>query len=153
STNPGYAATGAVGLDFGTVRVEAEIGYRTTDVDTITSQGASLKFDGTTELVSYMLNGHLTVPGHAPIKPFITGGIGIATAYWSDLKYQGVLFTKATRDTEIAWQAGIGASYDATGNVSIDGAYRYFGTTDFDIAGFKAGYGSHNIMLGIRYRF
>jgi opacity protein-like surface antigen len=153
SKTPGYAVAGALGLDFGAVRVEAEIGYRTTDIDKITSQGSSIKFDGTTQLVSYMLNGNLTVPGHAPVKPFIIGGVGIATAYWSDVKQQGTLVSQATRDTQIAYQAGIGASYEATRNVSIDGDYRYFGTTDFDIAGLKASYASHNVLLAVRYRF
>lgn len=157
STSPGYAASGAVGLDFGAVRVEAEIGYRTTDVNTIkdNNSGVSEMVNGTTQLMSYMLNGHLTIPGHAPVKPFITGGIGCATANWSSLTIEGTPITinSAGKDTEFAYQAGIGASYDATRNVSFDAAYRYFGTTDFYIGDYKASYASHNIMLGIRYRF
>ncbi len=155
STKQGYAVTGAVGLDFERVRVEAEIGYRATDFDTVTDQGTNYKVDGTTHVVSYMLNGHLTVPSHAHVKPFITGGIGIATAYWSDQRDRdtGVVEKQASRDTQLAYQVGIGASYEATRNISFDGTYRYFGTTDFDITGVNASYGSHNVMLGVRYRF
>ncbi|KAF0215514.1 MAG: hypothetical protein FD174_4108 [Geobacteraceae bacterium] len=141
-----------LGLDFGVGRVEAEVAYQRNDIDKIEESGSEERIDGNLQVVSYMVNGHLNVPLNVPVKPYITAGVGFATADRSELKQKVVKVGDAVKSTKFAYQAGIGVCYDLTTHITLDGSYRYL-VADFDFTGSSFEYGSHNILLGVRYNF
>lgn len=80
SSDPGFVAGGAIGLDFELLRIEANIDYRRTNI----SKFASNNVNSDLQLLSYMVNGHLVAPLPLPVKPYLLGGVGFATAFISD---------------------------------------------------------------------
>ncbi len=153
SFEPGFAIGGSFGADFGAARAEVEIAYKTSSTDKIEAAGNSASIDGDMGLLSYMLNGYVNIPLGTSVKPYVGAGLGVATAYASELKYQGTVITKKVNDTKFAYQVSAGLGIDATESVVFDIQYRYLGASDFDFEGTKAEYGSHNFLAGLRYKF
>lgn len=145
----GFAVSGAAGLDFGLSRVELEIGYRRNDFDRF--QGTVLS--GTNQVVTYLLNGYLVAPMFDPIKPFVMAGAGLATMYAGGVKLGATKLSDSTSNSQFAYQAGLGVTYDVSREISLDASYRYLGTSDFDLNGTKVEYGSQNLLIGCRYNF
>ncbi len=72
----GYAAGGAVGVDFGPARVEGEITYY---------RNGSKK-SGDVSQVTFMANGYYDIPGLDPVVPYIGGGFGGAYVSFNNLR-------------------------------------------------------------------
>ncbi|GAM09145.1 putative protein [Geobacter sp. OR-1] len=153
SYNTGFTLSGNAGLDFGISRIEMEIGYRTNDVDSLSVNGNSNILSGTIDVVDYMANGYLVVPFLYPVKPFVMAGVGLATMYAGEIKQGGTRISDSTSNSQLAYQTGIGISYEVSRRIDLDAGYRYFATSDFDLNGTKLEYRSHNLLLGCRYRF
>jgi opacity protein-like surface antigen len=140
SYDNGYALTGAVGLDNGQYRLEAELGYQKNDIH---HSSASVAMN------TYMANGYvdLALP-LAPVKPFVVAGVGVASIDDKIGSYT------AASDTVLAWQVGAGAAFSLAPLVSLDAQYRYFATTDPELSGhYLYSIGTHNVSLGLRVGF
>jgi opacity protein-like surface antigen len=146
SYDPGFVAGGALGLDFELLRIEANVDYRRADI----SKFASNNVNGDLQLITYMVNGHLVAPIPFPVKPYILGGVGFATAFISD--FVGSSTGKAN-NTKFAYELGAGIGYEIKRNVTLDVNYRYLGTSDFDFKGNKFSYSANNVLFGIRYSY
>ena len=146
SYDPGFAAGGAIGLDFELFRIEGNIDYRRADISKMDSTSVS----GDLQLLSYMVNGHLVAPLQSPVKPYLLGGVGFATAFISD--FAGLPSGKQS-NTRLAYQLGLGIGYEIKRNVTLDANYRYFGTSDFDFNGTKLNYSANNVLFGVRYSY
>jgi opacity protein-like surface antigen len=136
----GYALAGAVGLDSGPYRVEAELGYQKNGINN--SQRA-------VSLTTYMCNGavDLGLP-IASFKPFITAGVGLA-----DVEEENGN-SSIVGDTVFAWQIGAGAGFDVASLVTVDLHYRYFATSDPELTDQKKyTIDTHNVTLGLRVGF
>ena len=164
--NPGYMAGLTTGITFDSwgrwniekIRAEAEIGYRSSGLVRMkNSQGQSVNVDGTVSVTNVMANGYLEntsmVSNDLPVTLFLTAGAGVAMASISSISNQGTTLVASSRDTQFAYQGGLGASYVLTKNITLDTTYKYLGTTDFTFGGIKAAYGSHTILVGARYQF
>lgn len=164
--NPGYVAGLTTGIAFDsslgwnlkTIRAEAEIAYRSSDLTKMrNSTGLSASMNGSVSVTSFMLNCYLEntslLAEKVPLNLFFTIGAGGAVASISSISYMGTVLVNSANDTQFAYQGGFGVGYNLTKNVTLDTTYKYMGTTDFKLAGVNAEYGSHNVLLGLRYTF
>lgn len=162
--DPGYFVKFAPGYNFGTIRLEGELSYRTDDMDQlnetlITGEGTTRVSsqlsgsDTTTEL--FLINAYYDFLEGKTVQPYITGGIGVARTKMHILALHD-------QDSLFAYQVGAGLSYNVIENVVVDFGYRYFSTKDieFDItdlseAGIpvKVSNSGHLFQIGARYNF
>ncbi len=141
----GFAVNGAVGYDFDGLRVEGAVGYQKnhyTDEDTLGSS-----------LLTVMANGYYDFNAGGELKPYVMAGLGIAnlnvddsfgTDPWLDESY-------------FAWQLGAGVGYQVSTSTTIDVGYRYLKPEGIECPNpahlTKVSWESHNILVGIRYKF
>ncbi|MBN1364364.1 MAG: porin family protein [Syntrophaceae bacterium] len=148
-TDPGYAFSVAAGYRLNALakmlRVEGELGYQKNEVD-----NASGRRDVTGDIKAYtfLVNGYYDFVGGKKIVPFITAGIGAAKVD-ADVNY----FTHVD-DVAGVYQVGAGFYYTITDNWHIELKYRYLDTfTDLEGGNTNPEFSSHNVLLGVRYRF
>ncbi len=140
SYDAGYTLAGAVGLDNGLYRMEAELGRQNSGVS---NSRSSLM------MTTYMGNlfVDLDVPV-APLKPFITAGVGLANVE-EDNGLGG-----SVDDMVFAWQIGAGAGFDVATLVTLEVQYRYLAATDPELAAHKRyTIDNHSVALGLRVGF
>jgi opacity protein-like surface antigen len=144
--DPGFVAGAAVGVDFELLRLEANVDYRRANI----SKYSSITSSGDLQLASYMVNGHLVAPLPYPVKPYLLGGVGFATAFMSNFR---ALPGGGQNSTRFAYELGVGIGYDIKRNVTLDMNYRYLGTSDFDFGGTRFSYSANNVLFGVRYLY
>lgn len=138
---------------FATPRVEAELGYRSSGLKSLTDVDGT---SGHTSALSLMTNASLYFLPKRSWHPFVGAGIGMAriSADWrSD---NGKLVDDT--DTVFAYQGFAGVSYDVAKNWELSAQYRYFGTQDPEFNAtdgdkFTGEYSSHSILAGVIYKF
>jgi opacity protein-like surface antigen len=144
----------SAGYNFGTIRVEAEVGYQANDADykyrdyndyyyyyDINYGSVDYK-ESDMRAYSFMGNFYLDFENSTPVTPFITAGIGMANIE---------LF--AVKDDVMAYQVGAGLAFEINQHVSVDIKYRYLATDDLNYNGYNVEFSSHNIYAGLRYTF
>jgi opacity protein-like surface antigen len=144
--DPGFVAGAAVGMDFELLRIEANVDYRRAKI----SKYSSIPASGDLQLASYMVNGHLVAPLPYPVKPYLLGGVGFATAFMSNF---ATLPGGRQNSTRFAYELGAGVGFDIKRNVTLDVNYRYLRTSDFDFSATKFSYSSNNVLFGVRYLY
>jgi opacity protein-like surface antigen len=158
----GLTAGASMNTNFGynidRIRLEAEAAYRTNELVKMNgAQGQRANVNGTVSVTNYMLNGYLEnsnfVTKEMPVSLFLTAGAGAAIATISEISYRGRTLVASGKNTQLAYQGGLGVGTELTKNITIDLSYKYMGTTPFNFSGVSATYGSHNILLGARYSF
>ena len=174
SYDPAFALTFAGGYAFGNgFRADLEYGYQEPKFNKITGTVAAtpITFTGSgasVALHTFTANGYYDINTGTAIKPFVGGGIGVASAVVDASQPAGaiVYLTSSASDTLFAYQATVGASYALTDNVSLVGSYRYLGTTDGNFkttvvvtgvgsatGNVKTSFGSNVLRAGLRYSF
>lgn len=147
SFDSGYAIGAALGNKIGMGRIEAEIGYKSADMDKITAYGQDVKIDsGDISVLSLMANGYIDFDASPTIKPYLMGGLGLA-------QITAKIDVDDEDDTVFAYQAGLGVGFALNDKMTLDLGYRYMGTSDPDFNGSKATYASHNVLAGLRFGF
>jgi opacity protein-like surface antigen len=137
SYDTGYALAGTVGLDSGQYRLEAELGIQNNGVKNSPRTIAMTTFMGNAAV-------DLELP-LAPVKPFLTAGVGLAKVS----EENGI--SGNVGDTVFAWQIGAGAGFAVAPHVTFNVQYRYFATSDPELADLKTyTVNAHNLMLGMR---
>jgi opacity protein-like surface antigen len=137
SFDTGYTVAGALGFDRGQYRLEAELGSQTVGVKNSASE---------VSMTTYMANYYydIEIP-LAPVKPFISAGVGFANVVEDDALGAEV------DDRVLAWQIGAGAGFSVAPFVTCDVQYRHFTTADPELAGGKKySVGSNNVTIGLR---
>lgn len=159
----GFTFGGGVGYRFAPFRVQADLSYRESDVESV-DFGALGVLDGAGDVSVFtpMLNAFYDIDLGGRIVPFIGGGIGFAFVD-VDSDNSATLVVNDS-DNAFAWNAIGGASFGITDNVAIVGFYRYLQSGDFDLdASVPAlalagsleadGISAHEINLGVRVSF
>ena len=149
SYDAGFAIGGALGYNFGVGRLEAELGYKTADIDEVSANGlGSASVNGDLSVLSLMGNGYFDFNLNPTVKPYVMAGIGMAnvTLDSNDLDVDD-------SDSVFAYQVGAGVGFALNKKVTLDISYRYMGTEDAKIDGVDVEYGSHNILAGVRVQF
>jgi len=149
SFDSGVAFSAALGQKIGTGRLEAEIGYKTSDIDEVSVTGlGSAPLNGDASVLSFMGNGYIDFNASPTVKPYIMAGLGVA-----NLKIKLSDLDADEDDTVFAYQAGVGCGFPLSQTVTLDLGYRYMGTSDADFGDSEATYGSHNVLAGLRFNF
>ena len=159
----GLALTGAIGYDYGSYRLEAEVGYQTNDVKSAVDSidgiaqvspyanplGSSrYAMRGDVSVLSLMGNGYYDFDLGQKVELYATAGVGVAQVSFHNVNNTGywVVNGESTfhennnpgfngHETTFAWQVGAGIAAPIADNVKLDLRYRYFATTDFTLAG------------------
>jgi opacity protein-like surface antigen len=163
SYDPGFNIAGAVGYDYGNIRAEGEIAYRSNDVDESSLPGIVSPANGSVSALSFMVNGYYDV--HTPnfsLVPYIGGGIGVAHVN-ADFSVSGVPSSPFVDDsaTVFAYQFMAGFGVKVSPTITLTGGYRYFATTEpeFDDStgipptNFESEYRNHEVNFGVRVGF
>jgi len=154
SYNWGLAALGQVGYSYGAPKAEFEIGYRTNDVDKISSVSGS----GSESALSLMVNGVYDFMPTSSWHPFVGVGVGGADVRADSVKRGGAPDYSGD-NWQFAYQGFAGIGYDIAPNWVVKAQYRYFATLDSNvtIAGsttsHNLGYQDHAGLLGVTYKF
>lgn len=159
--DPGIAVGGAVGYDYGFLRMEGEISYRQSEINGVTDRPSGVPYtgvDGDVGALAFMANAFFDMENNTPITPYWGGGIGFAVLDVSDTtSAQGQLYYEGD-DTVFAYQAGAGVEIALNPFVSFDLGYRYFGTSkatidEDSLQSTKFRLESHNVLAGLRVKF
>ena len=164
--NPGFAAGGDFGYDFGRVRLDGELVYRRattlqtriaaggSNFPTLTGQTTPI---GDVAALAGMANVIVDLLPHSRWTPYVGAGVGGARIALENYQALGVTFVNQG-SWQLAYQGIAGLRYQGSPAISLSLDYRYFATTDISLrdgagASFKIPYASHNVMLGIAYHF
>lgn len=147
SHDTGYAVSLAVGRKVEYVRVEAELAYRTTDIDKL----AGVSVGGDVTALSLMANCFFDMNTGTAFTPFLGGGIGVSNI---DAKLVIAPYSFSDDVNVFTYQAIAGFSYALSEKMSLDLSYRYLATTEPKFKGdIDSEYKGNNFMLGLRYSF
>ncbi|MBN1928097.1 MAG: porin family protein [Chlorobiaceae bacterium] len=130
----GLVLNGALGYNFGSVRVEAAVGYQKHDFS---------DFDADGSMLTVMGNAYYDFDAGSGVKPYIMGGLGMASVDSSLTDSEDVF----------AWQVGAGIGFEVAECTTLDLGYRYLKPNDVDYFGSDVEIESHNVTLGLRYQF
>ncbi len=150
---PGYAFNGALGLDFGLLRIEGEIYRSVYSIDNIKGAGIEVNAEGSIKTWAGMGNIFIDIP-LVVVTPYIGAGIGRAKVDADDIRFRGVDIVDDD-DTVTAWQAQAGIAFGILPLTDMTIGYRYFVTeelnleNDVDIDKLK----QHVVQLGLRVTF
>ncbi len=171
--NPGFSLYGAVGYDFGPVRIEGELSWRRAGLDSLTSESLTIESVASVDLgnnevslkgdvssLGLVVNAWYDIDTGTKWVPYFGGGLGTARiALGVEEDRDGSLLIDASdySDWVFAYQVGAGVGYAISDNWMLQIGYRYFATTapeftddDFTI---KSEFNTHNVGLGLRFRF
>jgi outer membrane protein OmpA-like peptidoglycan-associated protein len=116
------------------VRAEAELGYRTNEVD-LTDEDA--------EALSLMANVFYDFNRGGRWQPYLGVGVGYAQVDSAD-----------DDDANFAYQGLAGIGYEMTDQLTLDVGYRYFSIPEIELAGVDdAEYEHQAVTVGLRYQF
>lgn len=148
----GLGFSGVFGYDFGTPRVEAEIGYLKNDIDTLSTQGTTVQGSGDASSWRFMVNGYVDLENRSSFTPYLGAGIGVA-----DVSVDGVNISNyslgSESDTSFAYNFMAGIGWEIVEPVVLDLGYCYYATQNPVLGNYEIEYGAHMIVLGIRYTF
>ena len=175
SFDSGIALTGAIGCDFGSTRLEAELGYQTNDVSTVTeSDGKATNTEegyGDVSLTTFMFNGYYDIKpmDDSDFEIFLTAGIGAAFVNVDEVGPQVYPsggfdddYSSTFSETTWAYQIGAGVGIPVGDGIMVDARYRYLSTADvttrddddaFDNDPMNISFDSHSALVGLRYNF
>ncbi|WP_449258102.1 outer membrane protein [Chlorobium limicola] len=165
SYDAGMAVEGAVGVKKGGFRLEAAVGYQSSDVDRVFDQFGCVdefylsRYHTSTAIRSYMVNGYADFDLGGGVVPFVMAGAGFANVdmkkhwvpsseWWMDVSYSQDVF---------AWQVGAGVGFRVADRVMVDLSYRYFTASDIKLAVYDdwddtlVDIASGKVMFGMRY--
>ena len=165
--DPGINIGGAGGFDFGFLRLEGEVSYKSGEISTITEQTTGTRFanvDGRLGALAMMFNVFYDLHNSTPVTPYFGGGVGFAALHLSDTlgtdtgTGDRVILYRSDDRTVFAYQAGAGLEINLNYGFSLDLGYRYFATSKarFDGNSFAATelkLENHSAFVGVRIRF
>jgi opacity protein-like surface antigen len=157
SYDPGFNIGGAFGYNYGSVRAEGEITYRSNDADTLSVLGVPFPADGEESAISFMVNGYYDFhSANSSMVPYLGGGIGVASVD-ANISAIGIPLVDDSA-TIFAYQfmAGLGFNINPTTTLTV--GYRYFATSGLEFTDptgltFDSEYQSHDFTFGARFMF
>ncbi|MBU5637037.1 outer membrane beta-barrel protein [Geomonas sp. Red69] len=155
--DPGLNVGGALGFDFGMMRLEGEISYKDLQLNAVTDRDTGERFrvaDGSVDTTAFMANAFIDLHNDSPITPYLGGGIGFAALHLNDVfSRAGDFLYEADDQVVFAYQAGGGLEVALNRQLSLDLAYRYFGTSKASFINTEFEVQSHNATMGLRFKF
>jgi opacity protein-like surface antigen len=147
TADTGFLVRGAAGIYLkNNFRTEFEVSFRRNRLDqaTLSFSGVTISGDADASInaTSFMANGFYDIPISGKIRPFIGLGLG-----------GSLLSIDGFDDFVFAYQATGGASYALSPRLSLLGDYRFHATSDPTISLIEAEYDSHNVSVGLMYKY
>lgn len=130
------------------IRTEFEYNYKTkmTDSQNIawTMGAPNIPLDTWIKAQTFMINGYYDFDTKTKIRPYL--GLGIGLSY---MKSGSTIFMRQTSDdgTDFAYSVQAGVGYELTPEWTLDAGIRYLHS------GYKDGYDSMDMLVGLRYDF
>ncbi|MEM6381235.1 MAG: outer membrane beta-barrel protein [Pseudomonadota bacterium] len=118
------------------LRLEAELGLTTYEVDTHTVGGVATPTAdsfGDTFAVTAMANGYVDVD-LGFVRPFVGAGVGFARVNFEEHGVTGSLNVMDDSNGAFAWQVMGGLAYDVTHSISVEGMVRYQSIMGVDLS-------------------
>lgn len=150
----GWGASGALGYKTpGGMRLEGELGYRTSEFDSLNNVAVG----GDADVWNLMANAIYDFDVGSSLYPYVGAGIGVARADWdTDAAVGGVQIDDD--DMGFAYQAIFGLGYALSNQLTLTADYRFLGVPDLDLsstagARIDTEYHSHSLMVGLRFAF
>jgi opacity protein-like surface antigen len=152
------------GYDFGSIRGEAELGYKKVAIDEVGGNAAegTQSADGDANVWSLMGNVLFDVGDPDGLSFYGGGGLGWAQVKLSDVE-SGAINDIDGKDSGLAWQLIAGVRYALSQNVDLGVKYRYFraGGLDFgdlqdagNLDDFDGGrFRSHSLLASLIFNF
>jgi len=158
----GYGIAAAIGYRWSdTVRLELELSHRAAGLDDIVrSDVGSEEAAGRQSSVGVMANILFDVGVGQNFYPYIGGGVGLANNSWSNVSTPTSPPFFNDSDKRLQWQAILGLELPVSERTNWFVDYRFVGSEgnvfNSNPVGSRVaeiGYGSHNLMVGVRYTF
>ena len=153
SLDSGTTVLGAIGIRCPQrdCRIEAEVGYQSNSINTVTSGFGSSDYRGDVHILSLLANGYYNIYEGKGFKPYLTAGLGVARVNFDDLRFAGSSNGYSEHETAFAYQVGVGVAVPISPGVKLDARYRHFATADFRLDdGFDTHFASNSLLLGLR---
>ncbi len=155
-SDTGYILGGAIGMNWNNVvRTEIELSHARWSGNSLDSNTAFASDVSSTYVLG---NVWLDWKNNSAFTPYIGGGLGVAFVNFDQTTAGNHGY--AGSDTVLAYQLGAGVNFALSDQLSLDVGYRYKATSDFnphDGDGFGdfvgAHLGSHNVQVGLTYKF
>jgi opacity protein-like surface antigen len=144
------------------LRAEAEVSYRSNDVDTHKLNGSALAGSaGDIESTAAMVNLLVDFSEQSSFSPYLGGGLGFAHVETDGFGVSTIPNVLSGGESVLAFQVMVGASWDISQSAEIFGEYRYFATDDPSVQTSAATggvateieYQSNNVLLGVRFSY
>ena len=134
------------------LRTEFEISFRSNGVDGVITAPGALPLEGEAETDMRALGGMVNMlydfETDSRVLPFIGGGLGVA-----DVNARNERADWTDGDTGIAFQGLAGIEFVLSGDLSLHGGYRFFATSGATVGLGGDDYRTHNLELGLDFRF
>lgn len=143
----GYTVGAAVGYLREPFRLEGEISYMASDMDTYSGFPADAEIDSLT----FLANGYYDFKTPGPIIPYFTAGIGASRIEISEPGFAD------EDDTVFTYQIGAGVGYKLSEALILDLRYRYLSGQDMEISEggstVEIEVARHNLTVGVHMAF
>ena len=158
-SHTGGTFNGEIGYDFGTFRLESEIGHRHNGNKNLTVNGVTTPETGDTHVWDAMVNGLVDFGPDNGIQGFVGGGIGVARVT-DQLPDQNYFLGGST--SKFAWQLIAGIRAPISDHFDVGLRYSYFNVDNVNQTGYGADwtgatiggrYRSHSFMGTLTYNF
>ncbi|MFO7604743.1 MAG: outer membrane beta-barrel protein [Desulfurivibrionaceae bacterium] len=146
----GFAVGAALGYDFyGFPRIEAEIAYQNNALDKVRTTSGDIYLHDNIDSLAFLVNGYWDFTNRSFWTPYLSAGLGAALINVDD----NTAYLGNDSATVFAYQFGAGLGYAINEEITLEGKYRYFATTNAEFASGEVEYASHNVYAGMRYSF
>ncbi|MEE9904454.1 MAG: outer membrane beta-barrel protein [Chlorobium sp.] len=146
----GLSLAGAIGCDYGSTRLEAEVGYQSGDLksgsftqrwarqESVGEDIDTADLTGDMSVLTLMGNGYYDID-LGGVDLYVFAGVGIAQVSLDDVAevWEGGEeddYNWNVAETTLAYQLGAGLAIPISDGVMLDARYRYFATTDFTMS-------------------
>ncbi|HEY5522588.1 MAG TPA: outer membrane beta-barrel protein [Desulfuromonadaceae bacterium] len=166
--DPGLNIGATAGYDFGFLRLEGEMSYKQSEINSVSEQTFGTRYvnvDGHLGAFAMMMNGFFDLHNESPVTPYLGCGIGFASLNLNNTRgvdaNSGALndhIFRSDDDFVFAYQAGAGLEFALNQRLSLDLGYRYFGTSRGSFRkewpnSTDLKFESHNAAVGLRLKF
>jgi OmpA-OmpF porin, OOP family len=170
----GYDADGIIGYDFGGFRLESEVAYKKASINnyasttttpvsnamgnTVNAPAGSYSAGGSSNVLSFMVNGLLDFGDDDGLSGFVGAGIGVARVK-ENLRLNTIgAGSLNDSDTGLAYQALAGVRAPLTDHWDVGLKYRFFNASKVDLIDRSGGavhtrYRSHSLLGSLIYNF
>ena len=146
----GYVIGGVVGTSIDAlpgVRIEADLNYRSNDLDTTICDTPLIVTDETWALLGNIVYDIPVEVGG--LRPYALAGIGYGS------RTVGIDYTPVSvNNTGLVWQVGAGVNAEVADGVTFGVGYRYFDAPDFDVAptgGYHDAGNNHSVIASLTF--